>query len=153
MQNKWTAGRWADVEIGQTVTLRNADGAEVEIGIAMKSDLDYPGNWVRSESCRYDAEDWDLFVKAPPLPTTPGSYLGNDDRPWRLGADGYWHRLNGVRYLPDSAERFAPFIPLEPVPVTAKRVLEAIDETYGEDFIHNPSPEWNKVAAQFGVAQ
>ena len=75
MSAEWVPGEWDRVTVGQTVCLRNADGAEVEIVAADRSPLTYSGNqWVSSSSCRYLTCEWDLFVSRHEPPTESGLY-------------------------------------------------------------------------------
>lgn len=59
------------------------------------------------------------------LPTEPGVYLGSVLRgmPMWLTADGHWYTAKSRVYEP---ERHAPFTKLEPVSVTAEKVLDAV---------------------------
>ena len=73
---------------------------------------------------------WQLSVPAKPaveLPTEPGVYYGSQfgaDVPFFLKANGVW-RTSATRV--HAPERHMPLVKLEPVTVTAKKVIEFIE--------------------------
>jgi hypothetical protein len=84
--------------------------------------------------------EWSLFVEAPPavvLPVGPGYFLDREGDLWNLGKG----ELTELRY--------APFTRLEPVPETAKKVLDQVRKLY----IPGPWVEkkLGEIAAKFGV--
>jgi len=81
------------------------------------------------------ANEWSLSVPAKPaveLPTEPGIYVESGRKPntvdlWTLHENGRWVSNAGSKY--DSrVEEFAPFKKLEPVAVTAKKVLDDVSK-------------------------
>ena len=108
---------------------------------------------------------WSLFVPAKPavvLPTEPGWYLGTGGGTWELREEdrSYVQRwiMDGSHMLDIEAEGNAPFTKLEPVAVTAKKVLAALGEigllnVGGRDEPHWVvyCEGWDSVAGQFGV--
>jgi len=77
------------------------------------------------------ASEWSLSVPAKPadeIPTEPGVYYGSQfgaDVPFFLGADGGWRTSAKQVHVP---ERHMPLLKLEPVAVTAKKVLDWIED-------------------------
>ena len=95
---------------------------------------------------------------APTLPTEPGWYeselfpLGTeaDYDPYSLATDGKWYTSNGMPLEPEGMLRQGALRRLEPVPVTAKKVLDAIRARIGSiDSAH----DFQAVATQFGVTE
>ena len=75
--------------------------------------------------CCYRADGCSLFVQAPPaivLPTEPGCYLDKDGSVWTI--------TTRFPFREDLHARHAPFTRLEPVPETAKKVLDAVDAAW-----------------------
>ena len=88
-----------------------------------------------------------------PLPTEPGAYSSRTGSVHVLTSDGQWLDFslwNGTPWLAPPTD-YAPFVPLEPVSVTARDVLECIKREYGENFLNNSDPYLNEVAEIFGV--
>lgn len=112
-----------------------------------------------------------VIEKAAPkieLPTESGSVvrISNEGNQWHWlfwrANSGVWDAIDfrgrGVFGLPDPIkwlreqdEVIESVEVLEPVHVTAKKVLEAIEERYGEDFFRNKNDGWDDVAKAFGV--
>jgi hypothetical protein len=92
-----------------------------------------------------------LIEKAtPPLPTEPGWYSDCRDDIWRVSPTGAWTYSDTWRSASEVA-MYAPFIRLEPVAETAKKVLDRVLEEYGTlplRFIADVLPI---VAKEFGV--
>ena len=151
---------WSKVRIGDRVQVRrdeNVITGTVDYGYANRSS-EASSLTVKSaalgKSLLVDSASWSLFVparSAGTLPTEPGVYFDKDEDVWRLSSMGDWEH-GGAEYLSaDHAKKFAPFTRLELVPDTARRVLQAIKETYEENYLDNGEPLWNKVVAEFGV--
>jgi hypothetical protein len=107
-----------------------------------------------SGSLRITNEVWTLFVPAKPavvLPTEPGLYLSPvEGGPWvfQLSEYGDWKLINTNSPFPigdGHLERNAPFTKLEPVAVTAKKVIEFIDAYPFTDAL-------DAVRTEFGVS-
>ena len=63
------------------------------------------------------------------LPTEAGAYLDKQSDVWVLDRHGEWMCPDSPSDN-DQALNYAPFIRLEPVAVTAKKVLDRVDEWY-----------------------
>ena len=89
----------------------------------------------------------------PPLPTEPGIYSDVDGDIWLLSLTRVWTILTDehrARITDDVApEDGAPFTRLEPVPVTAKRVLDRVRTLFGAGALI--LAEVDEIAAEFGV--
>lgn len=73
---------------------------------------------------------WTLFVPAKPaavLPVEPGWYLEKSGEAVYLAEDGYWTVPSGFGWTGEEMAEYGPFTRLEPVAVTAKKVIEFID--------------------------
>jgi len=100
---------------------------------------------------------WSLFVparSAVTLPTEPGYYGDCDGDVWELYAADSWRCLSSGGATED-VEFYAPFVRLELVPDTARRVLDALQ---GSAYKRAASIWWqisqevlDSVAAEFGV--
>jgi len=112
------------------------------------------------QSVFIECEHWSLFVparSAVTLPTEPGWYLDVDEDVWRLYEFGRWVCMNeNYKGTPDAV---APFVRLELVPDTARRVLTAVQHAIfmpsggknpNGDFVITSSSV-NRIAAEFGV--
>tara|TARA_R110002124_G_scaffold163088_5_gene330414 strand:- start:2638 stop:3126 length:489 start_codon:yes stop_codon:yes gene_type:complete len=105
------------------------------------------------DSFRLDRPEWQLSVPAKPaveLPTEPGHYLDREGNGWHI-------RKGATSSLP---EEWAPYTRLEPVAVTAKKVLQDVrialqcmrDGTRPNgEFIINTN-DIDKIATRFGVS-
>lgn len=103
----------------------------------------------------YEAKGFTLTViekAAPKLPTEPGLYIESGKAHsytniWSLSANGRWLCAAASKY-DGRAEEFAPFTRLEPVPVTAKKVLDEVSKfAWADGFMS----QLENVAKQFGV--
>jgi hypothetical protein len=97
-----------------------------------------------------------LIEKAtPPLPTEPGIYVSWVTKPFpsvvHKIVNGQWVDANDSLYLNDpEVSALLPLTRLEPVDVTAKKVLERVREMY--DGSQSTTPDVIKlVAKEFGV--
>ena len=106
----------------------------------------------------YEANGFKVTVvekAAAPLPTEPGWYETRNGGVLYLAKESAdyaqrWLDALGEFILPTEVESFAPLARLEPVPVTAKRVLDAIRGRIGSiDSAH----DFQAVAARFGVTE
>lgn len=96
---------------------------------------------------------------APKLPTEPGWYESARYptsegvwSPYNLDPDGEWY--SGTDHLSRrELSTLVPFTRLEPVPVTAKRVLERVSEVLKRGGIVSLPNEFGKLAAEFGVTE
>jgi hypothetical protein len=90
---------------------------------------------------------WSLFVPAKPavvLPTEPGHYVDRTGNGWNI-------REGATSSLP---EENAPYTRLEPVVVTAKKVLDAIDDLWTPGNIRDFTPHHSRrIAEQFGITE
>ena len=147
------------------------DLVEVERGEEL-----YRGRWRQEAIFGYlpnVALDWDdldaagytvtvIEKAAPPLPTEPGHYEDANGRHWlhqihdgsAYGAPDRdvdrWFNPDGVVENPTRIAGTLFLTKLEPVPVTAKRVLASIERLYGSRSRIDLLAE---VAAEFGVTQ
>lgn len=109
----------------------------------------------------FDRESWGagqhflLERPTPPvkLPTEPGWYLtasSLDPVAVYLAADGYWTTPENFGQTGEDMAQYAPLTRLEPVPVTAAKVIARVRTIFG-----GPSALLNKdvdrIAAEFGV--
>jgi hypothetical protein len=143
---EWVAeSDWSKVTVGQKVRLVNPAGTVT--GKVAFVRQDFVGLFrivLEGLGTVWYADTWSLFVEAPPavvLPTEPGNYLDKDGTAWRITAR--------FPFREDLHARHSPFTRLEPVPETAKKVLDRI-RSLG-------APGWNllyhldQIAAEFGV--
>ena len=86
----------------------------------------------------------------PPLPTEPGWYLTSDDVAVYLADDGYWTVPSTYGQTGEEMAKYGPFTRLEPVPVTAKRVLDAVSTFAWADGF---TAQLETVAKRFGVTE
>jgi hypothetical protein len=155
---EWVAeSDWNKVKFGQKVRLEPVDisGPTIE---GFVSNL-FATVWfsIRGTGfAQYQKGQYRLFVKAHPavvLPTVDGFYLTAYDEPdvFELNC-GSWYlgdaQISEDRVRHDGGSRLTR---LEPVPETAKKVLDALKVQYGENFIDNANESWNRVAREFGV--
>lgn len=97
-----------------------------------------------------EAEGYTVSVverATPPLPTDDGFYIDRRGLCWSIENTGDW-RFGGTTFNPEEVARYAPFIRLEPVPVTAKRVLDALRTRIGSLGL---AYDYELVAIEFGV--
>ena len=95
----------------------------------------------------------DVERATPPLPTEPGIYSDVDGDIWLLSLTRVWTILTDehrARITDDVApEDGAPFTRLEPVPATAKRVLDRVRTLFGAGALM--LAEVDEIVAEFGV--
>lgn len=81
------------------------------------------------------------------LPTEPGWYVDRYECVWQMHDDGEWTRLGNAEWVPESC---VPFTRLEPVPITAERVIARVRTIFG-----GPGALLNRdvdaIAREFGV--
>ena len=93
-----------------------------------------------------------LIEKAtPPLPTEPGWYSDKDEDIWRLDATDRWAH-KGYPYSPEQVAAYAPLTHLEPVDVTAKRVLNRVLDIWAFGPPAHVNNEIATIAKDFGVS-
>jgi hypothetical protein len=102
---------------------------------------------------------WTLFVPAKPaveLPTEPGAYLDTKGEAWSLCRAGGWFSHGDgsltVEYADEEVEsvwcRYGPFTKLEPVAVTAKKVLDDVSKfAWADGFM----PQLRELSNKYGV--
>ena len=90
---------------------------------------------------------------APPLPTEKGWYLANTGEAVYLAADGYWTAPASFGVTGEDMGKYAPFTRLEPVPATAKRVVDWIDEWEDSRDSWNRQDMVKEAYAEFGVTE
>jgi hypothetical protein len=152
---EWVAeSDWSKVTVGQKVKLTKPDGNVLirtanTAGFYASPVIQQFNEPLKQQTfLEYMVRElgWSLFVEAPPavvLPTEPGHYLDNDGELWTMIPDFPFREKLHAKY--------APFTRLEPVPETAKKVLDRIKVLYDENFIDNANESWNRVAREFGV--
>jgi hypothetical protein len=144
---EWVAeSDWTKVKAGDLVKFENGEN----ILIVRAEGVALSGGWISwsGDVCIWKRVGWSLFVEAPPavvLPTEPGWYLDKDYCVWKLESDGWYFDSERVQY--NSARLDAPFERLEPVPETAKKVLDKINPFIAISCWHHLV----RVAAEFGV--
>lgn len=95
-------------------------------------------------------------VKEVELPTETGYYLDSHGGFMRVlnnshGDPEFW--ANGETFVPETMRRtVAPYTRLEPVPVTAKKVLERYEALMGTKENNSYYGDLAQVAAEFGVS-
>lgn len=91
---------------------------------------------------------------APPLPTEPGWYLSCDGFPWEVQTNEHgspeWYCDNSFVAL-NVATQYAPFTRLEPVPATARRVINRLLEELDEADWAHCERTISDIAAEFGA--
>jgi len=102
---------------------------------------------------------WQLSVPAKPaveLPTEPGAYLDTKGEAWSLCRAGGWFSHGDgsltVEYADEEVEsvwcRYGPFTKLEPVAVTAKKVLGDVSKfAWADGFM----PQLRELSNKYGV--
>jgi len=102
---------------------------------------------------------WQLSVPAKPavvLPTEAGAYLDTKGEAWSLCRAGGWFSHGDgsltVEYADEEVEsvwcRYGPFTKLEPVAVTAKKVLEDVSKfAWADGFM----PQLRELSNKYGV--
>jgi hypothetical protein len=161
---KWIAEEdWTKVKRGDLVKLQNQEA--LIIMPAIKDSLGHAISYRHGSVQRNDG--WSLFVEAPPavvLPTEPGYYsVGRKAHPYErlLVLREQWFELSAAgqstdgyytpNRLAEIAVRENRLTRLEPVPETAKKVLDAAMETS----LATPDSYWaqilSDVALEFGV--
>ena len=119
--NKYNEGDKISATIG-TAELTGDVTFEFLAGAATIKDS---GMFLRS----LEASGWDVVITEPAprkwvMPTEYGYYLDTEGEVWEL-SNLWFHRLFD---LEDSAEDYGPFVPLEPVPATAKVLLDRMTD-------------------------
>jgi hypothetical protein len=163
---------WSQVKVGDTVrATRNDDAITYEVVdkyIAITGDAPY-ALVVRpvglTWQTRLDRNVWSLSVPAKPaveLPTEVGHYEDMSGRHWlhqiHDGASygcpdrdvDQWVNAAGHVAIPEPA--VLPLSKLEPVAVTAKKVLDRVHEVWRESFISVPDA-LSQVLVEFGVSE
>ena len=114
---------WSTAKIGDLVKLERGD----EVLIFRVSGVNSVTHWISG------AGGWSLFVQSPPavvLPTERGAYHTSTGSLFVLNAKGDWLDFSlgggGVNNRAANNPAYHPFTRLEPVPVTAKKVLDRI---------------------------
>jgi len=103
-----------------------------------------------------DRAGWQLSVPAKPavvLPEEAGAYIDREGEIWEL-RDGEWNYGNSRKWPAHTAEFFAPFTKLEPVAVTAKKVLDRLERiaAINDDFF-SPELAISNLRKEFGVTE
>jgi len=130
-----TQDDWSTVKVGDQVRVTHESGDE------LKGYVDWVFNGLDDDVHRIQIEvpslpesveirdsEWFLSVPAKPavvIPAEPGWYLDPQQDIWKLNAAGDWHCLLSPNDTPDN---YAPFTRLEPVAVTAKKVLDDVSK-------------------------
>ena len=136
--NEWiTEEDWSTVKIGDQVRVkRNGGMLTGEVIYRLGRECDPP--WgieldvaTLAEYLTIKRSEWSLFVPAKPavvLPTERGIYLDRYSMLWthEMLNGGLVFRHAGESWERSDAARYAPFTRLEPVAVTAKKVLDRL---------------------------
>ena len=166
MNTDWTPQEdWSTVKVGDQVRVTCDEGMltgkvrYVVIGVIGDFHsiiIDVPS---LPDSVVVHRSEWSLSVPAKPaveLPTEPGIYVESGRKPntvdlWTLHENGRWVSNAGSKY--DSrVEEFAPFTKLEPVAVTAKKVLDRFAAYWEDGMPADMSIEMRGIAKEFGVS-
>ena len=133
---------WGTVKVGDLVKLENGEeSAAFRVILVGK----YPSQWVKSPSNAFSSCDWTLFVQKPgPVQIVPavGYYFDKDGDLFNFDEEDIISR-NWAKY--------APFTRLEPVPETAKKILDRFLDAY-ESSGQNAVYCMQMVAEEFTVA-
>jgi len=132
-----TQDDWSTVKVGDQVRVTHESGDE------LKGYVDWVFNGLDEDVHRIQIEvpslpesveirdsEWFLSVPAKPavvIPTEPGVYCGSQfgpEVPFHLNEFGRWHTWSTEVHNP---ERHMPLVKLEPVAVTAKKVLDEVE--------------------------
>ena len=140
--------------IGILALAENANGVK---GLVLKAQGYQPmAQWLEDHGFEFTL----IERAAPKLPSEPGSYVDRNGAGWTITANSDWrcgHKYTDAR----EAIGFAPFTPVEPVPVTAKRVLDRV-KAASVSQPANPTRAWELhldsidiagIAAEFGVTE
>jgi len=146
--NDWKEGDLVEAVKGETVIrgrlISRGNGLVLNLTLAIASDIPH-----------LEANGYTLtrveHVKSE-LPTEPGVYEDREGDAWLLAANCEWHCLTvDLRHVGKPIEfdpsLYAPFTRIEPVPVTAKKVLDRVSQ-----ILPGPFPnEFSGLAREFGV--
>jgi len=123
---------WSTVELGDTIRVTSngamLTGEVVSIGINGHGSVGINSELLRG-TAKIMLDEWSLSVPAKPaveLPTLAGVYYGScfgNGVPFYLGDDGKWRTWSKEVHDP---ARHMPLTRLEPVAVTAKKVLDRL---------------------------
>lgn len=89
---------------------------------------------------------------APALPTEPGVYRSRTGELWAIEGEGERLKWVGEDFIRVDPNNYVPFIRLEPVADTAKKVLDRFDAVFNASFI-SPGDVLNQLREEFGVAK
>jgi len=149
---------WSQVKVGDTVrATRNDDAITYEVVdkyIAITGDAPY-ALVVRpvglTWQTRLDRNVWSLSVPAKPaveLPTEPGYYLNTHSELAVRQINGSWRNDRDITIGPMEMEARAPYKKLEPVAVTAMKVLEDVSKfAWADGFM----PQLRELSNKYGV--
>lgn len=149
---------WGAVKKGDRVRVERDDAcAEFVV-----DEVTHSGRWVAGMGKYFlAAEGWTLYVPArpePALPTEPGVYeaaaypIARGYAPYIIEYGVLRESGTTVTVNATEAAEIGPFTRLEPVPITAKKVLDALIEEFGADPKNSYIAECaGRVAAEFGV--
>jgi hypothetical protein len=155
---------WWQVKVGDTVrATRNDDAITYEVVdkyIAITGDAPY-ALVVRpvglTWQTRLDRNVWSLSVPAKPavvLPEEAGAYIDREGEIWEL-RDGEWNYGNSRKWPAHTAEFFAPFTKLEPITVTAKKVLDKVQRVaiINDHLVDGLQLSLDDLRKEFGVTE
>ena len=137
------------VEVASSTTMRGIVKSNETFGLTLGAQGYEPAiEWLEGHGFTLT-----LLEKATPvLPTEWGYYSDNEGDIWRLNTSGDWVCIESP-HIDDNPSAFVPFIRLEPVAETAKKVLDRVLEEYRNEhplrFVSDILP---LVAKEFGVA-
>jgi hypothetical protein len=151
---------WSQVKVGDTVRAMRAEqmltGKVVDrwikpdtgVPYALVMHLLHSGEQVEVRV----RNGWQLSVPAKPavvLPDEAGAYVDRDGEIWEL-RDGQWNYGNSRTWPIRTVLHYAPFTKLEPIAVTAKKVLAKVSTfAWADGFM----PQLRAVAEEFGVTE
>ena len=152
MDETWVEGVWSAMHDGQQVRLVPKDSTWPTIQGQVSGTVYFSYFNVRGLGLtQFQRQSYNLFVparSAVTLPTEPGWYVDRQDDVWQLYAVDSWRCLSAIGATED-VEFYAPFVRLESVPDTARRVLTVYRDRWENSFTTEEAIRIS--AAEFGV--
>ena len=142
---------WSKVQVGDLVELVNGDNVLIVTVTGTNSSgspwIIFGGGGLAEKS-----KGWTLYVQAKPveLPTELGFYVDKFGGLWTLSRGGWSN--TGLFYSFSDMSHCSPLTKLEPVPETAKKVLDAVKAAFwGFGTVSSAEAALVELRAEFGV--